>query len=195
MAEKFLAQVSKLMDDPALASVPKFPNNERVKAVNKMHKESVDEIGSIKVPDYKYYMSLLKKKAEELKDNTNNFQSRFNGLKSISDEISEARELTMKKEHSLRDSIEINNRLKDKYETETKRIQNFYKERQAKYNEFFDRRKAEIELVNKERGERAEHCSARAGNTEGTEREAGLLGCDVREGGGEEDKGVRGRLY
>lgn len=145
MAEKFFVYINKIVDNPLLASVPKFPNNEKVKNVNKTHKESIDEITGGKAPDFKYYMALLKKKAEELKDNTNNFQSRFNSLKVVYDEISDAKELIAKKEQSLKESTDINNRLKDKYEKETKRVQDFYKERLAKYNEFFDRKRAEVE--------------------------------------------------
>lgn len=145
MAEKFLAHINKLMEDPLLASVPKFPNNEKVKNVNKSHKEAVDEIVSNKTPDIKYFMSLLRKKAEELKDSTNAFQNKFNALKSTNDEIAEAKALNTKKEQSLREATAVCDRLRDKYEGETRRIQDAYKARQAQYNTFFDTRKNEIE--------------------------------------------------
>lgn len=145
MAEKFLTHIYKIMEDPILISVPKFPNNEKVKTVNKTHKESIEEITTNKVPDLKYYMSLLKKKAETLKDNTNTFQSRFNSLKNTIDDIAEVKDLISKKEQTLKECSEINDRLKEKYDNETKRVQDYYKERQAKYNEFFDIKKAEIE--------------------------------------------------
>ena len=145
MAEKFLAHINKLMEDPILTSVPKFPNNDKVKTVNKTHKESIDEITGSKVPDFKYYMSMLKKKAEDLKNNTTTFQSRFNNLKTINDEIAEAKELLAKKEQSLKESTEISDRLKEKYDNETKRVQGYYKERQDEYNKFFDIKRAELE--------------------------------------------------
>lgn len=145
MADKFLNHINKIMDDPMLASVPKFPNNEKVKTVNKTHKESIDEISGAKVPDFKYYMAMLKKKAECLKDNTYNFQNRFNSLKSMADEIAEARELIVKKEQSLKESNSINGKMKEKHDKETRRVQEYYKGRQVQYNQYFDQRKAELE--------------------------------------------------
>ena len=128
-----------------MASVPKFPNNEKVKCVNKFHKEATDEIAGMKALGFKYYMNLLKNKAEELKNSTNIFQSKFNSLKKVMDEIAEAKEINLKREQALRESTEINNRLKDKHDFETKKAKEFYKQRQIKYNQYFDERKAELE--------------------------------------------------